>query len=102
MPPAAGSTTAKRINRASTRLTALIVPGEIKDVQDPKNLPEGCVCAPSETNKMLWTATLAGPPGSVYEGGEFEVSRTCVDPCSDARSSRSRYPISTLSRRGDL
>ncbi|KAI1382971.1 ubiquitin-conjugating enzyme [Hypoxylon trugodes] len=48
----------------------------IKEFQDcTNNPPQGMtITLPSETDLHLWTATLTGPPGTVYAGGIFQLS----------------------------
>ncbi|KAI0834367.1 ubiquitin-conjugating enzyme [Hypoxylon sp. FL0890] len=36
--------------------------------------PQGMTITPSETDIHTWTATLTGPPGTVYAGGNFVLS----------------------------
>jgi len=58
---AALGTSAKRIAR------------ELKDATIPGNLPVGCKCSPKcDADPYNWTASLIGPPDSVYDGGCFE------------------------------
>ncbi|KAI0139907.1 ubiquitin-conjugating enzyme [Hypoxylon sp. NC0597] len=46
-----------------------------KELQEcMKSPPQGMTITPSETDIHTWTATLAGPPGTVYAGGTFVLS----------------------------
>ena len=45
---------------------------ELSDLQ--KDAPPGCSAGPaSENDNSIWNATIAGPPGSPYDGGLFSL-----------------------------
>jgi len=48
---------------------------EIRDCQ--RNPEPDIVLTPDEENIYLWEGAILGPPGSVYEGGEFRVKIVC-------------------------
>lgn len=65
--------TGERIHRPPQGASQKRIHKEIADLRKPNHLPEGCTCKPSDSDIYDWTASIAGPEGTPYEGGVWDL-----------------------------